>query len=170
MLFFRQISALVFALGFLANTASAEPSGELIITVDEVDHRFELWKSQSDWSYSSNTYFSASIYAVPLSEESRAAFGAITLGFEVSDGEVQNPDMRLTQKLDGESVNRMTRSENGEFVIVLNENLIEGELLMMSGELTAILGRSDNYRDIDMSDPLPVSVVFDVTLGPVGGL
>jgi hypothetical protein len=94
----------------------------------------------------------------------------LTLGlsFEASGWSPSGAEMDLSRFDGGERVLRVfgrEEAERGGLAIELEEHEIDGGRLSLTGRFTGALGPSENFgRDIDLSDGVPVSGRFSVTL------
>jgi len=148
----------------LALPARAEEGGEAKLTVGGEEHAFVLNAEQSDWSGSS-AFTSVNIWTFASDAETRAKFPSFTLGFEIQGGEARAAELRLN-RASGDAIERLYgEPDAGGLVVQLDKIESQDSLLSLSGSFTSDVGPSENAgRDIDLSDPLPVSGRFSVTL------
>jgi hypothetical protein len=164
---FGMRSALVACSLALASPAVAEEGGEVVLTIGGEDFVFPLWESQSDWM-DGGAFSSVNIYSRPTDEETWARFKTFTLGFSGPISAPGDPEASLTRIVDGERQELYSEDEAGGLAVAIDEASVEGELLTVSGTLSGAFGTSENWgNDIDLSEPVPISGRFMVTLGPV---
>ncbi|MEC7763080.1 MAG: hypothetical protein VX874_14350 [Pseudomonadota bacterium] len=163
---FRPILPALLALS-VATAAQGEEAGTLTLNLGGESHAYTLWADQSDWSGSAR-YASVNIYALPQNDATRASYGALTLGFEVSGGSTRAPEVSLT-RIDGDDrVKLYAKDDAGDLSITADTASVTGEELTLSGSFSGDMGISETYgRDIDLTDPVAVNGTFDVVLGPV---
>lgn len=153
----------------LAGAAQAEEAGTLTLDLGGESHSFTLWADQSDWS-GSESYASVNIYARPDGDATRAAYGILTLGFELAGGSTNAPEASLT-RLDGDTRVKLFSqgdADEGGLTITADSSSVSGDELTVSGNFSGDMGISENYgRDIDLSDAVAFTGTFDVVLGPV---
>ncbi len=160
--------ARLFSAGFLVcamtGPAIAQNADEVTILIDGEEHILSLWAEQSDWS-GSESWPSISI----LARGSNGA-GTLTLGlsFEASGWSPSGAEMDLSRFDGGERVLHVfgqEEAERGGITVELDGHEIDGSRLSLTGRFTGTLGPSKNFgRDIDLSDGVPVSGSFSVTL------
>jgi len=151
----------------LASAAHAQEGGEVVLEIGGESVVFPLWNSQSDWSGSEH-WATVNIYTRPTDETAWESYKGFTLGFELVNGVAQYGEVDLTTA-DGDELTRYY-GEEGETDLTLTVESydVSGELLTLSGEITATMGTSETFgSDIDLSDPRDIAGTFTVTLGPV---
>lgn len=154
-------------IGLVPTIALGQEGGTVEVTIDETSYDFPLWESQSDWSGSAE-WASVNIYSRPLDEDTWELFKGFTLGFQYNGGTVGSGEASLSRVIDGELVRYFADADDTEMTLTVEEASVDGAYLTLNGTAEMTMGTSDNFgRDIDMSEPLSLSAVFAVTLGPV---
>jgi len=161
-----RIILLVSALLITPFAAFAEESGAVTLEIDGTSYEFPLEASQSDWG-GSVTYGSVNIYSKPTDEATWALFKRLTLGFTITNGTTDAPELGLSRMVGGE-MQKLFGSKDTGATVTLEDASVDGDFLTLTGSFSGTLGTSKNYgSDIDLSDPVPVTGNFSVTLGPV---
>ncbi|WP_099827992.1 hypothetical protein [Oceaniglobus indicus] len=155
---------LVITMG-LSTPSLAQSSGEITLTIAG-----EAWivplSEESDWNGSERRPY-IWIDARSLDEDGRENV-VVGLSFDALDWTASAPEMTLWRFEDGTLMKRLwafEESNRGGLQVTLDSHEVEGATLRMTGSLMGMLGPSENRGEtIDMSDGVPVSGSFNVTL------
>lgn len=159
------LSAALAAFGPAA-PAIAQSAGELTLTLAGEERVVPLWASQSDWS-GGESWPSINIYARAFDENGENPL-VVSLGFDAPGWTPGRAEMQLTSYEDGEAVLQLFSGEDeeeGALSVVVDGHEVDGTTLTLTGSFDGTMGTSDNFgRDIDLSDGVPVTGTFAVTL------
>lgn len=154
------------AAGLFATFGQAQSSGEITVMIAGAERTIPVWAEQSDWS-GSEDWPSINIYARDFRDEGEEP-AMVSLSFEASRWQPGVPEMDMVLYENRKPVGELfAREENerGGLTVTLESHEIDGALLSISGIFEGTLGPSDNNgRDIDLSEGVPVTGRFTVTL------
>ncbi len=145
----------------------AAEGGAVSLEIGGETVEFPLWAGQSDWS-GSEVFASVNIYARPTDEATWARFKTLALGFTVTGAGVDSPELSLS-RVAADGIEKLhAGADAGGLAVTVDTRAVAGYEMTLSGTFSGRMGPSDNFgRDIDLSDPVPVTGRFSVTLGPV---
>lgn len=163
----KPIMTLLAVLVLAPIAALAEEGGMVTLDIGGAAYEFPLEAGQSDWNgyeaYGA-VFGSVNIYTRPTDEATRALFKQLTLGFSLEKAGTVAPEFSLNRMVDGELA-KLFGSKDTSAEVTVEAAVIDGDYLILSGSFSGDLGTSRNYGgDIDLSDPVPVSGRFEVTL------
>jgi hypothetical protein len=152
------------ALVILAPIAAfAEEGGVLTLEIEGAVYEFPLNAGQSDWG-GTQAYGSVNIYSRPTDEATWALFKQLTLGFTLQQTVADAPEISLNRMV-GDEMEKLFGNAEAGAEVTLDEVITDGDFLTISGSFKGDLGTSRNYGgDIDLSEPVPISGTFVVTL------
>ena len=153
---------------FLASEVMAEEDGQITLLL--ADERLELPLSagHSDWT-GSGSFAKVSILTRPDNVETWERFQSLRLAFDLLRTRAQMPEISLLRRAGDAGFERWYgRTDSGGLRITVHDRALDGDLLSVSGRFEGMLGRSLDFgQTIDLSDPIPVSGTFEVTLLPI---
>lgn len=162
-------SLLPFALGaMLASPALAlEPGGTLTGTVGEWQVEAEIWGGQSDYDDYGTGGKGGSVSLMTKSDlSSEAGLGTTAIGIEAftfASGPFDDVQIRILTKTD--PVEAYSADLDNEIVWTIDEAVLEGDFLKISGTLEGTLMRGGLYSlDRDPSKTLPMKLRFDAVV------
>jgi hypothetical protein len=160
---FFSMAAIVLA----TSGAMAEEGGEALLTIGDVEQKFTL-SPTSDFS-GSPQFPSATITLAIPHEGNATDIIHVSLGFDVDiySEDVSAPEARLLRRTGETTENRFCydEAERGGLTVTLEEYSIEGDFMSLQGRFSCDFGTSENVgRDIELTDSLPISGEFRVTL------
>ncbi|WP_139840104.1 hypothetical protein [Pseudoruegeria sp. SK021] len=142
-----------------ASAATADGSGEAILTIDGSSTELQVNSSQSDWT-GSLQYASVSIWFAP--KGGNGYKDVVSLSFDVQGSDAILEEIRA--EVEGE---KLFGNEDGGVRVVIEDISTDGESLKLIGRVEGRVGPSENYgRDIDLNAAIAVSGTFDVRLEP----
>ena len=154
------------AILLMATGAWGEESNGASLTIGEVASDFVLNTEQSDWSGSAD-FPSVSITLSAGETALEAGIFSLRLGFEMAGGQMGGVEASLLQRSSDatESLYCNDEPEHGDLTVDVESTSQDGDALTIKGTISCELGTSESYgNDIDLSDPVPLSGDFDVTL------
>lgn len=154
------------AILFAAAGAWGEDDNGASLTIGEVASDFSLNTEQSDWSGSAD-FPSVSITLSAGETALEAGIFSLRLGFEMAGGQMSGVEASLLRRSGDATENLYCKDEpdGGGLAIDVESTSQDGDALTIKGTISCELGTSESYgNDIDLSDPVPLSGDFDVTL------
>ncbi|SHG70674.1 hypothetical protein [Marivita hallyeonensis] len=167
--FARALQKLCLGASLLAATvATATESGYVTLTLGNEQFELPLNAAHSDWTGSPG-FAKVSILSRPTEVATWERFQSLRLAFDLLRTGATTPELSLLRRRDDAGFERWYgRSESGGLTVVITERSLNDTELTVSGSFTGTLGRSDNFgQTIDLSEPMPVSGRFEVTLLPI---
>lgn len=153
---------------FAASKATATEEGLISLTLADEAFDLPLSTGHSDWT-SSQGFVQVSILARPPDMATWARFQSLRLAFDLLQNRAQFPELSLLRRTDDAEFERWYgRRDSGDLKVILTDTFLDGDLLRISGSFDGALGQSRDFgRTIDMSSPMPVTGLFEVTLLPI---
>ncbi len=150
------------------SAALSQEGGLITLTLNGDQLELPLSAGHSDW-IGSRGFAEVSIMTRPTDVQSWQHFQSLRLAFDLLRTGAQSPEMSILRRSDDAGFQRWySRSDNGALSVAITGRDLDGKQLQITGTFSGTLGISEDFgRTIDLSDPMPVTGTFDVTLHPI---
>ena len=162
----KAVFPVTFAVLMASPALALDPGGSITGTIGGQPVEAVIWADQSDYSDygTGGKGGSVSLMVNALSKE--AGFGTTAIGIEAfsfANGPFDGVDIRILTQTD--PVESYSASLDSGLALTLDEAVMDGEVLKISGTLEGTVMRGPAYGKPDNpSDTLPISLHFDAVV------